>query len=226
MKIEFDRRFTRKLRGRFERHEFFVGVLEDKPYRRPIARKMTAVAPSKLPPSVPRTKKKGKGVLARIKSFAKNKLKSKRKKGKKAGRAGAVTPKPKASLQKLARSMGLGTMDGILVRKKSNKTRSTIARISAKVRKQVDYLRLPFKKQSKELKNFVRLYFLYASGRGGRSPVETALRFLVRQPILKRKYGPNTRATIQEKGFDHRLVDTGQLYRNTKAKVRVRRVRK
>jgi hypothetical protein len=42
---------------------------------------------------------------------------------------------------------------------------------------------------------------------------------VIRDPIRRRRYGPNSALTTRIKGFNRRLFDTGQLWQSIKAKV-------
>jgi hypothetical protein len=54
-------------------------------------------------------------------------------------------------------------------------------------------------------------------GGGGRQRVLNLLQAIVRNPILKHQYGPNTSATADAKGFDRHLFDTGKMFKSIKA---------
>ena len=47
--------------------------------------------------------------------------------------------------------------------------------------------------------------------------IENAAIAMIRNPIIRKDHGNNARSTIQEKGFDRPLVDTGTLFSNISA---------
>ncbi len=70
------------------------------------------------------------------------------------------------------------------------------------VRKVVDEIAAQtFKKRSKDNKR-----------------LENAIQAVIRNPILRGDYGKNLAATIKAKGFDKLGIDTGQFFKNIKAK--------
>lgn len=124
------------------------------------------------------------------------------------------------------KSAGHGSMEGGPVRKKSYRTRGTVADVSEAVRKRVDFYRIPVrKKKSREIRKFLDAFGALASGvTKGYGSVEAALRAVIRLPILRGDYGKNAASTVKAKGFNRFMIDTGQLYRAIVAKVRVKRV--
>jgi hypothetical protein len=110
----------------------------------------------------------------------------------------------------------------------SRRTKGTVEDVSKRVRKQVNIYTLPFNKRtSKDLRNFIRLFFKYVAGEIKKvRSVSDSLQAVVRNPMLRAEYGKNTRYWAKVKGFNRRLFDTGQLFKNIKASVRKRRVPK
>lgn len=123
-----------------------------------------------------------------------------------------------------------GSMEGGPVRKKSGRVNGSLAGVGEQLRTvhRVPYLTAPFKQnRSKEMKELrLRLVELITGKAKSYSKFQTALRSLIRTPILKQKYGHNSLATARAKGFNRFLIDTGQFFRAITAKVRVRRVSK
>lgn len=139
--------------------------------------------------------------------------------------AGVLKDKPYKLPNPRARS--LGTLEGGPVRRTQRKTKGTVARVSKKVRQRVDYLRLPFKKNNRVTKKFLKVFFETVGGRiKGTRTLRDALLVMIQTPLLRQDYGKNTPVTKAIKGFNRFLFDTGQLYKNIKAKVGVRRVSK
>ena len=138
-------------------------------------------------------------------------------KAKKAERAKAMRMKNAA--------MGLATVAGGPARRKSMKIKGKVSDVSRQIRKRVDYLSLPFKNESSpEMRKLKKTLFDLIQGKQtSYTYVQTALRNAIRMPILKQKYGPNSRATIKAKRFNRFLFDTGQFYQTIGARVRVRK---
>lgn len=138
-------------------------------------------------------------------------------KAKKAERAKAMRMKNAA--------MGLATVAGGPARRKSMKIKGKVSDVSRQIRKRVDYLSLPFKNESSpEMRKLKKTLFdLIQRKQTSYTYVQTALRNAIRTPILKQKYGPNSRATIKAKRFNRFLFDTGQFYQTIGARVRVRK---
>ncbi len=125
------------------------------------------------------------------------------------------------------KSAGLGTLSGGPVRKKSNKTKGTVAQVGEFVRKSGNnYLRAPIAQTKSQLmRDFLKaLGDLVTDRTTSRSKVESTLRAVIREPILRGKYGRNTAKTAKRKGFNRKLIDTGQFFRAIVARVRTRRV--
>lgn len=166
MKIVLDKRFKKKLQGRFGKYSFDVGVLDDAPYMSP-----------------KRGERGQKGMDVRS-SYA-----------------------------------------GGPIRKKSRiPSGQMISDVSAANRERLgfNYLVAPFKKRSSDIIRFSRTFFKLAFGRTEKRRAETLLQAIVRNPILRKEYGPNSPLTIKVKGFDRGMMDTGQLFRALKAKCKVK----
>jgi hypothetical protein len=162
-KVQLDKRFQKEAKGRIERFQFDVGVLDDRPHMLP-----------------------AKG----IKSLAGGKA---RKVGRK--------------------SSGL-----------------TISQVSEELRKHlnINFYTRPFRnRRNRELVKFIGVFMAMITQGGGRSDkrrIENALQAVVRNPITRGDYGRNTRLTAKIKGFNRLMIDTGQLFKAIKARVRFRRV--
>lgn len=125
---------------------------------------------------------------------------------------------------------GLGSLQGGPVRKMKQTSRGKISDVSENIRKVhgIDYLRIPVERRnSKDMKNFRKLLIELLQGKiRGYSKVEAALRAVIRNPILNKQYGANSRLTRAIKTFNRKLIDTGQFFKAIKAKVRSGRVQK
>lgn len=124
----------------------------------------------------------------------------------------------------LPASRGLASVAGGPARKKSGRIRGTNAQVGEIVRKVhgVDYLRKPFRNgNSPDMKVLRAALIQFLAGLSkSRHQVETALRAVIRNPILQGKYGRNTRAWARVKTFNRKLFDTGQFYTSIIARVR------
>lgn len=121
----------------------------------------------------------------------------------------------------------LGSLQGGPVRKMGMKTRGTVSGVAERMSKRYDFLKRPFRKRtSRDLRALVKAFFNLASHKTrSYSYTETALRAVVRNPILQGKYGKNSVTTRWIKGFSRVMIDTGQMFKAIKAKVRIRRSR-
>lgn len=126
------------------------------------------------------------------------------------------------------RPVAYGSLQGGPIRKKGPKTYGTTTLEVAKaMQKKTGFMTAPFRKQrSKDMRAFLQAFFNFASGKGSKSKVQTALRAVVRNPMLRGDYGRNTRITAKSKGFNRLLFDTGQLFKSILAYVRSRNVQK
>lgn len=85
----------------------------------------------------------------------------------------------------------------------------------------------PLRRKSRDMSAFLEAFANLVTGKNKNySRVETMLRALIRNPLLKRRYGSNTQERIRVKGFNRLMIDTGQFFKAIQAKVRVRRVQK
>lgn len=100
----------------------------------------------------------------------------------------------------------------------------TLQEVSESFRRNVgiNYLVEPFKKRTSDIIKFSNAFFKFASqdGKQGKR-VENLLQAIVRNPILRGDYGPNSAVTKAIKGFDRYGIDTGQLFKNIKAFLKV-----
>ncbi len=100
----------------------------------------------------------------------------------------------------------------------------TIAEVSAANRARLgfNYLTEPFKRKDSEIIQFSNTFFKMAAGRATsmRRRCENLLQAIVRNPILRGEYGRQARSTTREKGFVRPMIDTAQLFKSLKARVR------
>ncbi len=140
-------------------------------------------------------------------------------------RAGVLDDRPHR--RALPKSRGLSNLEGGPIRRMSStKVSGTVAGVGEAIRKRGDqYLKAPFEKQrSREVKAFLVQFGLLVTGATKSVRfAEAALRKVIREPILRAKYGRNTRVWAKVKGFNRKLFDTGQFFRAIVAKITRRR---
>lgn len=161
MKLEFSKSFQKKLRGRIEKYEFEVGVLEDKPHRDPIETKLFG-------------------------------------------------------------EPDLGSYAGGPVRKASRKSgelSNAEVLVANMERMNINILARPFQEQSSDIIKFTKVFMqtIFKPGTP-KKRLENLLQAIVRNPILKQEYGGNSSATADNKGFDRKLIDTGQMFKSILAR--------
>lgn len=86
----------------------------------------------------------------------------------------------------------------------------------------VNYLSEPFKKRSSEIIKFTNAFFklAFATTPGTyKRRCENLIQAVVRNPILLGAYGRNSRAWARAKGFNRKLIDTGQFFKAIKGRV-------
>jgi hypothetical protein len=133
----------------------------------------------------------------------------------------------KAHKKALSKSKGLKDFHGGPARKIGAKPKLTVEEISRFFRKRggkFNYLTTPFKNRSSDIVNFAKEFFKFAFGKSEKQRALNYLQAIVRNPILRGDYGPNKRSTIRTKGFNRFGIDTGQLFQNIKARVKINRV--
>lgn len=92
-------------------------------------------------------------------------------------------------------------------------------------RTNTNFLLEPFQKESSDIVKFMNQFLKLAlSRRGSFRRIENLLQAIVRNPILRGDYGPNTSYAADNKGFDRHLIDTGQMFKAIKAKIRASNV--
>ena len=175
MKIHIQAGFKDRLRGRFGKYEFEVGILQDKPHYWPSYGPTSKLAKE----SPPRT-----GLYA----------------------GGPV------------RKIFRGSYKG---RPYSN---DSIADVSRQNRDRLgfNYLAKPFENKSTDIMKFTKEFFRLAFGKSEKKRCENLLQAIVRNPILKGDYGPQSERSFKTKGFNRPMIDTAQLFKAIKARANVR----
>lgn len=77
----------------------------------------------------------------------------------------------------------------------------------------------PFKDKSSDMMKFTKAFLTSAFANKTPNRIKNLLQAVVRNPILKGEYGPNSAFTADAKGFDRHLIDTGQTFKAIKARV-------
>lgn len=85
----------------------------------------------------------------------------------------------------------------------------------------INILLRPFQEPNSEILKFTEAFLKLVTNRGmSVKRVENLLQAVVRNPILKQEYGRNKSATADAKGFDRHMIDTGQMFKNIKARAK------
>jgi hypothetical protein len=119
----------------------------------------------------------------------------------------------------------LSSYAGGPIRKKSNRSGDmTLSEVSAANRERlgINYLTEPFKHRSSDIIKFTSEFFKLAFGRSEMKRAVNLLQAVVRNPILRGAYGPNSALTKKIKGFDRAMIDTAQLFKAIKAQCKIR----
>ena len=80
-----------------------------------------------------------------------------------------------------------------------------------------NYLAKPFEKKSSDIVRFSREFLKLAFGKSQKKRCENLLQAIVRNPMLRGDYGPNSELTQKIKGFDRATIDTAQLFKSIRA---------
>jgi hypothetical protein len=121
----------------------------------------------------------------------------------------------------------LGSYAGGPVRRMSSQASGvTISDVSAANRERLgfNYLTQPFKQKTADIIKFTHEFFKLAFGRSEKRRAENLLQAVVRNPILRGDYGPQSKLSKKIKGFDRPMIDTAQLFKAITAVCKVRSV--
>ncbi len=85
----------------------------------------------------------------------------------------------------------------------------------------VDYIRAPFQKRSSDILKFTETFFkmIFRDSSSYRRRATNLIQAIVRNPILRGDYGPNSAIAQKWKTFDRNMIDTGQLFKAIKARI-------
>lgn len=119
-----------------------------------------------------------------------------------------------------------GSYAGGPIRKKSRfNSGLQISEVSEANRKRlgINYLSEPFKRESDDIIKFTQAFFKLVFGASTKKRAENLLQAIVRNPILRGEYGPQSDATTAIKGFNRPMIDTAQLFRAITARCTIKR---
>lgn len=117
----------------------------------------------------------------------------------------------------------LDSYAGIKVRQTTNKTRGKISQVAKSFSEFLgfNFFTKPFEKKNDDLIKFTNQFLEWVlNNKGSKQRIVNLLQAIVRNPILRGDYGHNSARTEKIKGFNHLGIDTAQLFRSIKAKVR------
>lgn len=88
----------------------------------------------------------------------------------------------------------------------------------------INLLLRPFQEKNSDIIKFTNEFLKMVVQKPGVSMkrVENLLQAIVRNPILKQEYGHNKATTADAKGFDRHLINTAQMFKSIKARVKKR----
>lgn len=110
---------------------------------------------------------------------------------------------------------------GLKLRKPSSyKYKGTLFSVAKDMDEAFKWLRKPFMLQSNADVLAVLKYVVEnLNGKDTKQRIINAVQAVVRNPILRGNYGKNSAKTSKSKGFNKLLMDTGQLFKNIKARL-------
>lgn len=110
---------------------------------------------------------------------------------------------------------------GLKLRRPSSfKYKGTLFSVARDMDKAFKWLRRPFMLQGNaDVLNVLMFIVENLNGKENRQRIINAVQAVVRNPILRGAYGRNSAKTAKEKGFNKLLMDTGQLFKNIKARL-------
>ncbi len=140
---------------------------------------------------------------------------------------GVLDDKPHYEAKVGKRGLGgkdvLKTYAGGPARKQSNiPSGKTIGQILIENMKRLgkNILLLPFKNRNSDIIKFTSAFLKMALAKESPKRVENLLQAVVRNPILRKEYGRNSALTVKIKTFDRNLIDTSQMFKAIRARVK------
>lgn len=109
---------------------------------------------------------------------------------------------------------------GMILRKAGfEKSGITLGEIARQLNNFYEWLTRPFNLASnKDIIKVVSFVVDNLNGKANDRRILNAIQGIIRNPILRGEYGSNSRKRVKQKGFDRPMVDTGQLFKNIKAR--------
>lgn len=104
---------------------------------------------------------------------------------------------------------------------KKRDKRVSLAYVAGRMQKKFGWLTRPFKiKQNVDVGRVVKEIAkqVFSKNSTNNKKLENAVQAVVRNPILRGDYGKNSREAEAAKGFDKLGIDTGQFFKNIKAR--------
>jgi len=124
--------------------------------------------------------------------------------------------------QRKSPKKGLKSFVGGVARKTGAISGITLSEASKDLREKtgINFYTRPFKsRMNKDINRLLKNFFDYAFGRSTQKRLTNTLQAVVRNPITRGDYGVNNPLTAKIKGFNRLMIDTGQLFKNIKARV-------
>ena len=106
-------------------------------------------------------------------------------------------------------------------RKTGDKTNGEIL-VENMERMNINVLARPFEEQGSDIMKFTSAFMKMITTQPNmpKKRLENLLQAIVRNPILRQEYGGNSSTTADNKGFDRKLIDTGQMFRSIIARAK------
>jgi flagellar hook-basal body complex protein FliE len=237
LKMQLDKRFLSEMRARLEGHTMRVGILRNKthveaapkaagrqrvlggPARKTVRQARAALRSNLAKKRLEARKLREQARTVRAKGRGK-KSKGARRSANKAART--LNNKARAISRKM-REMRQAAKQGPKGKAKRVTLREVLRNVQRATGKNI--LRAPFNiknQRTRAFKKFLQAYYIAATKKRSMAKVEKMLLDLVRKPVLEKKYGRNSAATREMKGFDRRFVDTGQVLLGLSSEVKKR----
>lgn len=234
--MAIDKKFLTQMKSKLEGHDLRVGVLRNAKHQPAApraagltsvmggpARKTQRARDAEINSQLKKLQAKSAGARKQAKGargLAKSLRGSGFKKAAKLTRAAATNRSRKGRrIAERARSLRAS-------RRKPAPATLTLRQVMRRVQqaKGIDLLRAPFRRtRSRSYKKFIAAYIKAASAGKSMTKVEKLLLDVVLVPILGKEYGSNSPATRRTKGFNRLFVDTGQMIKGIKSRIRSRR---
>lgn len=108
-------------------------------------------------------------------------------------------------------------------RKTGSKVDGSMQEIAGELEKKFSWLSKPFRdgnEKQKEIQTFAKTFIAEIQKKSPNdNRIKNLVQAIVRNPILRGDYGSNKKFTIEKKGFDRKMIDTGQFFNSIKSMV-------